>query len=289
MSRVKSELAAAALGKAIEVRLDADLGVNGPINVIELSASLGLEVRFVQANMDGMYVAGEKPAILLSSLRPPSRRNFTCGHELGHKIFGHAKCLDILMQSADGERAFIPDEFLAHSFSGHLLMPIVGLRKAFASRGWNPALPTPAQTFTVACSFGVGYETLIKHMAYALKMMSNSKAAALLNYSTSQVRREILGRLSKSPLIIADRRWALPTLDAEVGCEVLLPAGSEPQGDQLALVEDLPAGRLFKAERPGILPVACRVSGWAVTVRVSPHRFVGPLKHRHQEEVTPHE
>lgn len=283
MSKVKSELAAAALGKAIEVRLDADLGVTGPINVIELSASLGLEVRFVDDNMDGMYVAGEKPAILLSSLRPSARRNFTCGHELGHKIFGHAKCLDVLMESVDGDHTFIPDEFLAHSFSGHLLMPIVGLRKAFASRGWNPALPTPTQAFTVACSFGVGYETLIKHMAYALKMTSNSKAAALLNHSTAQVRREILGRASKSPLIVADYRWALSTLDAEVGCEVLLPAGSEAQGDQLTLVEDLPSGRLFKAERPGILPVACDVSGWAVTVRVSPQRFVGPLKHRHQE------
>lgn len=289
MIKVKRELAATALDKAIEVRLAADLGINGPINVLDLSASLGLAVRFFPTNMDGMYVAGEKPAILLSSVRPPARRNFTCGHELGHKVFGHAKCLNILMESVDDERKFIPEEFLAHSFSGHLLMPIIGLRKAFASRGWNPAMPTPAQVFTVACSFGVGYETLIKHMAYALKMMSSSKAAALLNYSTAQVRREILGRSSKSTLIVADGRWALPTLDAEVNCEVLLPAGSEAQGDQLKLVEDLSSGRLFKAERPGVLPVRCDGAGLAVMVRVAPQRFFGPLKHRYREDVNSHE
>lgn len=286
---MKRELATAALNKAIEVRLDADLGVNGPLNVIELASRMGLDVRFLPTNMEGLYVAGEKPAILLSSLRPPSRRNFTCGHELGHKIFGHAKCLDVLMQSVDGERTFIPDEFLAHSFSGHLLMPIVGLRKAFASRGWNPALSTPAQIFTVACSFAVGYETLIKHMAYALKMLNSSKASTLLSYSAPQVRREILGRSSKSPLIVADLRWALPTLDAEVGHELLLPAGSEPQGDKLIVVDDLPAGRLFKAGRPGVSQVECEEAGWSLTVRVAPHRYVGPLKHRYREDAVTHE
>lgn len=286
---MRRELATMALNKAIEVRLDADLGVNGPVNVIELAARLGLDVRFLRTNMDGLYVAGEKPAILLSSLRPLSRRNFTCGHELGHKIFGHAKCLDVLMQSLEGEVTFIPDEFLAHSFSGHLLMPIVGLRKAFASHGWNPALLTPAQAFTVACSFAVGYETLIKHMAYALKMISSSKAAALLRYSAPQVRREILGRSSKSPLIVADLRWALPTLDAEVGHEILLPAGSEPQGDKLILVDDLPAGRLFAAGRPGISQVECEAAGWALIVRVAPHRYMGPLKHRYREDAVIHE
>jgi NTP pyrophosphatase (non-canonical NTP hydrolase) len=58
----------------------------------------GLDVRFLPTNMEGLYVAGEKPVILLSSPRSLSRRNFTCGHELGHKIFGHAKCLDVLMR-----------------------------------------------------------------------------------------------------------------------------------------------------------------------------------------------
>jgi Zn-dependent peptidase ImmA (M78 family) len=285
MTNEKRKLAERALNKAIEVRLDANLGVNGPINVLDLCADLGLDVRFLAVNMDGMYVDNVKPAILLSSLRPQARRNYTCGHELGHKVFGHGMCMDVLMQNVDGSQSFIPEEFLAHSFSGHLLMPIIAVRKAFAIRGWHPSLPTPAQVFIVACSLGVGYETLIKHMAYALKVISNSKAASLLNYNTSQVRREILGYSSKSPLIVADLRWTLSTLDTEVGCDILLPVSAESRGDQITLVKDLSMGRLFKAERPGIVQVECKSDGWSVSIRVSPQQFVGPLKHRHMEDV----
>lgn len=35
-------------------------------------------------------------------------------------------------------------------------MPIIGLRRAFAVRGWAPETATPAQIFTIAGDFGVG-------------------------------------------------------------------------------------------------------------------------------------
>jgi len=39
--------------------------------------------------MEGMYYRGDPARIVIGARRPLSRRNFTCGHELGHHIFGH--------------------------------------------------------------------------------------------------------------------------------------------------------------------------------------------------------
>jgi hypothetical protein len=74
-----------------------------------------------------------------------------------------------------------------------------------------------------------------------------------------------------------------------VGHELLLPAGSEPQGDKLIFIADLPTGRLFKAGRPGVSQVECMEADWALTVRIAPHRYVGPLKHRYREDAVTHE
>jgi Zn-dependent peptidase ImmA (M78 family) len=234
--------------------------------------------------MEGMYYKEEKPLIFISALRPFPRRNFTCAHELGHHIFGHGLRVDELIEDSQKAKAFNPYEFLVNSFAGFLLMPALGVRKAFVDRGWNVACATPLQIFTIACYFGVGYETLIKHMTYALKMLDRTQASSLLKVKPKTIRQQILGYPSSEPLIIADEHWSIPTIDAEVGSQLLLPSTAEAANQTITFQEDRPNGRLFRANRPGIVRVYCRDTKWAVFVRVSRHKFVGLSQYRHLEE-----
>lgn len=280
----KQVLAQKAMLKSIEVRTQLGFGLNTPICIYDLCDKLKVKVRFVDISMEGMYVKGEEPTILLSSLRPLSRRNFTCAHELGHHIFEHGSTIDELKEGLDDFKTFSPDEFLVDTFAGFLFMPTLGVRKAFVSRGWNFASATPLQFFAIACSFGVGYETLIKHMAYTLKMISHAQASLLLKSSPKAIRKDVLGYTSTDPLIIADLQWSLPILDVEVGSNLLLPSTAESVKDTITIQEELPLGRLFRANRPGIVRVYCPDSNWAIFVRISRFQFAGLSQYRHFED-----
>jgi Zn-dependent peptidase ImmA (M78 family) len=279
----RQSLAQTAMQKSIEIRNKMGLALNTPICIYDLCDKLNVTVRFVDYNMEGMYVK-DRTLILLSALRPVPRRNFTCAHELGHHVFGHGTTVDELIEDLETPKIFQPNEFLVDSFAGFLLMPTLGIRKAFASRNWNSASATPQQIFTIACSFGVGYKTLIDHLTYSLKMLTAAQAKLLLKSKPKTIREEILGRSSTESLIIADEHWSLPIINAEVGSLLLLPSTAEAAKTTISLEEDSPKGRLFRANRPGIVRVCCPNTEWAVFVRISHYQFVGLSKYRHLEE-----
>lgn len=282
----KQELALQAMFKSAEVRKKAGIAPNQAICIYKLCDKLDITVRFVDnSSMEGIYLRGKKPTILLSALRPLPRRNFTCAHELGHHVFGHSATIDQLIENTEQSKMFQPEEFLANSFAGVLLMPKLAIRKAFTVRGWNPVSATPHQIFTIACAFGVGYETLISRMTYALKILHYSNAESLLKITPKKIRQEILGRPTTNSLIIADEHWSLPTIDIEVGNYLLLPNTAKSDRDIITFEENHSKGTLFLANRPGIVRVYCPDSKWAVFVRVSRHQFIGLSKFRHLEEV----
>lgn len=283
-SPTKRALATTALRKSIDVRTDQGLDLVSPLDVYALCERLRIQVRFADISMEGMYVRDQPPRIILSALRPLARRVYTCGHEIGHHVFGHGSTIDELREDLRVSPAFQPQEFLVQSFAGFLLMPTLGVRKAFTVRGWSAATATPAQLFTVACSFGVGFTTLVYHLAYGLEMIPGSRADLMQKVTLPSVRRELLGATGSGSLIITDRHWGLRTLDAEVGMQLLLPIGAEVEGDLLTRQMDLPNGRLFEAIKPGIARAWCETLGWNVFVRVSRRQYVGLSRYRHLED-----
>jgi Zn-dependent peptidase ImmA (M78 family) len=111
-------------------------------------------VRFNNINMEGKYQRGLPPRIHLSARRPLPRRTYNCAHELGHHVFGHGSSIDELREDAKSRPWEDPKELLADTFAGFILMPIIGLRRAFSVRRWAPVTAMPAQIFTIACEFG---------------------------------------------------------------------------------------------------------------------------------------
>ncbi|MBC8792135.1 MAG: Zn peptidase [Tagaea sp. CACIAM 22H2] len=275
-------LAIQAMQTAIATRAKAKLDQAGPICIYALCETLGVPVRFNNINMEGMYQRGVPSRIHISARRPLARRAYNCAHELGHHVFGHGSSIDELREDAKAQPWEDPKEFLADTFAGFTLMPVVGLRRAFLVRDWAPETATPEQMFTIACEFGVGYTTLLTHLSFGVNMLSRGRAAALQRVTPKALRMELLDAVTPEPLIIADRHRAVPTVDAEVKTLVLLPAGAKAAGTGLEFVRDVAAGRLFRAVKPGIMQAS--VDDWATFVRIAPEAYVGLAQYRHLEE-----
>ena len=281
-------LATQAIQAATETRAKAKLDQTSPICIYGLCETLSVTVRFNNINMEGMYQRGTPPRIHLSARRPLPRRAYNCAHELGHHVFGHGSSIDELREDAKSHPWEDPKEFLADTFAGFILMPIIGLRRAFSIRGWAPETATPQQIFTVACEFGVGYATLLTHLSAGVNLISRNRVSVLQRTSPKALRTEILGALTPEPLILADGYSAAPTLDTEVNTLLLLPQSTNVTGGGLAFERDLGSGRLFRAIKPGIFQA--KSNEWAVFVRIAPiqksepYGYIGLAQYRHLEE-----
>ena len=281
----RTQLAKQALEKSLEMREEYSYDFRSPLCVYDLSDCAGVKVQFVNdVSMEGVYAALAKPTILLSSLRPLTRRAFTCAHELGHHVFGHGSTIDELRDGFQSGMSSA-NEFLADTFAGFILMPAQGVKRAFSTRGLAATTATPEDIYTVASSFGVGYETIIGHLEYALKYIKAPCANIFRKLKLPQIRERILGFKTKEPLVIADRHHAFGTLDAEVGTLVLLPQGTATDSDHIEEVKDTPNGTVFRAIRLGLARVSLASVNWGIVVRVSRKEYAGLAKYRHLEEI----
>lgn len=279
----RQALATQALQAAVAMRAKAKLDQHSPICVYGLCDALGIRVRFNNINMEGMYQRGVPPRIHLSARRPLPRRTYNCAHELGHHALGHGSSIDELREDSKKHSWEEPKEFLADAFAGFLLMPVVGLRGAFTSRGWNADTASSAQMFTIACHFGVGYNTMLTHLSLGVRMLPWARVAALQRTEPKAIRAELIGAITPHPLLVADRHSIGGTLDAEVKMLLLLPARAEVAGNALMFERDTPNGRLFRATRPGIVQAIADGGSWSKFVRIAPEGYVGLANYRHLE------
>ena len=280
-----ADLAEDALDKAAEVREEAGLPFGTPVNVYDLCEKLSpqVRVRFANYSMEGCYHRSDRPLIEVSALRPLGRRTFNTAHELGHHVLGHPGMrLDEQIGEGKSDPATSPEEFAANAFAGFLLMPKIGVRRAFTARGWKASVARPEEVFAIACHFGVGYLTLVNHLAFSLKEITREGAGVLSKVGLPVIRRSLLGGQGSDRLWVADRHYSMPTLDTEVGTTLLLPAGSEPEFDHLRHDADIPLGRVFTPTRPGLIRVET-ADGWAVVVRVAKYQYSGWSTNRHLE------
>lgn len=277
-------LAHEAMVASINVRQTTNLGQVNPVCPYDVSTLLGVKVQFHEfSSMEGMYQRGRPPRIHVSALRPLPRKVYTCAHELGHHVFGHGSTVDELKQDDARSAPDSPNEILAEAFAAFLLMPTLGLRNAFNRRGWTLTSATPLQIFAIACEFGVGYSTLLTHLTYGIRELSQGREKILQRSSPKSIRAEVLGEITQTPLLFIDEHSKARTLDAEVGMRLLLPAGCQLAGDIAVFERNLPCGSLFRCTKPGISRATHPGSEWAAFVRVAREKYVGFAQYRHLE------
>ena len=245
-------MARQAIPAALRTRLSVGYGLDHAVCVYDLAEKLGVQVRFLDLpSMEGMYTSASSPTIIVSSLRPPGRRAFTCAHELGHHNRSDGVKIDELVEQWDKPR-FDPKEFAADCFAGVLLMPKMAVSRAFAIRGWNMEECTPEQAFMIAGYFGVGYTTLVHHLRSALQVLPDTRAQALLQVSPRKAQSLLLGWQTPQAVAVIDAHWTGRPVDVEVADLIFVRGGAQSEGACIEPSSDVEHGRLFQAARPGI-------------------------------------
>jgi hypothetical protein len=248
----------------------------------DVAEGLEVPVRLVAlASLEGMYSPSPRPTIFVSVERPPGRRRYTCGHELGHHVFGHGTRLDELADEAAD--AWRPEEFVAQRFAAALVMPKLAVDSAFARRHWSIPGATPDRLFVVAQELGVGFTTLIGHLEWTLKCLPRAAADAHRNVRVRSVRERLAGFTVPHDVVVVDQHWGRRTIDVDVGDIVLLPEGAEVDG-ACASVVATPRHHVL-ASAPGVGRVILDAGRSELLLRVSPRGFTGLARYRHLEEV----
>ena len=276
-------IARQAITAALRTRLSVGYRLDHAVCVYDLAEKLGLEVRFLDLpSMEGMYTSACGPTIIISSLRPPGRRAFTCAHELGHHNKGDGVQIDEFVEQWYKPR-FDPKEFAADCFAGALLMPKMAVSKAFAVRGWSMEKCTPEQIYMVSGYFGVGYATLVQHLRSALQVLPDTRASALLKVSPPKAQSLFLGWQTPDTVKVVDSHWTGRAIDVELGDLIFVRGGAQSEGVCIEPSSDVEHGRLFRAARPGIGRLEAGTA-WSAFVRVSRRDYVGRALYRHWEE-----
>jgi Zn-dependent peptidase ImmA (M78 family) len=272
----------AALSEAAKVRRELNINSFEPVNIFDVCRRLEVQVRFDEVNMEGVYVMkGGRPFIILSNLRPMSRRVFTCAHELGHHRFGHGDRVDGFTE--DNRTSDEEEEKLVDMFAGSLLMPSEAIRSQFVKRKWLIGEGGPVEFQTVASAFGVGYETLITHCSVS-RLIDPSHKAQLLKTKLHQILNSLVpSSATKTFFKIIDKDSRVTSTDMEVTSNIILPGDCIIEGNHLEVIKQTSVGMAYKAVRPGIVRVVFNNGGQSIFIRVQRLGYQGWADYRHLE------
>ena len=231
--------------------------------------------------LSGGMFAKEQNTILVPSDRPHGRRTFSAAHEMGHWAFGHGSQIDE-ENSLEGYNAR-PEEQIANQFAGHVLMMPAAIKYAAEKLELNLSTPSPFKIYEMACWFGVGYSTLVNHLQFGVRQLSDSNAVLLLRSEPQKIRQHFSPYLGTRHLVVATNLKPEMPLDLAVGDHALLPAEVDLPNDTLAFTKRTETGVLVEARRPGIALISGK-EGWTAAVRVMKKGFTGWAKYRHLED-----
>jgi Zn-dependent peptidase ImmA (M78 family) len=176
MTTDRKVLARQALVAALQLRQDKQKGLTDPVCPFDLALDLEIDLWFkALPSLEGMYSSSPKPAIIIGTERPGARQSYTCAHEIGHHVFGHGTKVDEIKTGANPDAPFDPEEFLAQSFAGFLLVPKLALDHACKKRRIKIQDIQPVDLYRLANYFGVGYTTLIRHLHYSLQCLTSKQ------------------------------------------------------------------------------------------------------------------
>ena len=280
----KTELARQAVRQAM--RLRARLGVEPTWSVcsLDLAIKMGLVVRLhALPSLEGMYSPGRKAVVLLGTDRPWGRIRHTCGHEVGHHMFGHGASVDEF--DGGGQRLWKPEEFMADRFATGLLMPKLAVTAAIKQRGWNAAKLSPEQAFVLAQAFGVGYTNFVSHLERTLKVVDPHTADWLRHSGKNlqRLRNAVGGFDIINDVFVVDEHWGARPVDIEIGDVAVVPEGALFIGRCVRFLRNpLPH---IKGVAVGEGRLELQAGCPAVRVRVCRRGFTGLAKYRHMEDV----
>jgi len=281
MSR-RRDLAIDALSKALKLRMRLGIPLTDSLSPIDAAEKIGIEVRFVDLpSMEGIYVAGEEPKILLSSLRPQGRKMFTCAHEIGHHMYGHGDKFDEIRTTGNklGRQHDNEQEFVADCFAAYFLMPKATIDHGLRVRELSYQNLDPVAVFTLSCWLGVGYHTLVTHLLVGLRAITRKTSDELSAVNPQDIRRQILNGTASTQVYMVDANWVGRAIDCEVNDVLVVPEDTTYESPRLKKQ----SASLIQAIEPGLDRLSLEKKKWSAFVRIAPQEYVGRSCFRFEE------
>lgn len=274
------EVYTSAIKKSTQIRLSLGYNLYQPLNIYDVCAKLGVEVQLVDINMEGLYITnGESPRILLSNLRPATRRVFTCAHELGHHLFNHGFKIDIITNESLFDTNI--EEKQVDTFAAHFLMPVLGINSEFIKRKITLETASELEYYKISSLFSVGYETLIQH-CYFNALITESKKNSLLKYTPAKILKQYyIKEYSKYSFKIIDEKGLFMPIDLEVDSLLIIPKLFDVDYNYLELFSENETENIYKTVKAGISNIYFENKG--CFIRIQPKNYTGYTEYRHLE------
>lgn len=259
-------LSQSAAKSALKYRRQIGLGLELPCDIYETVEKEGLELQFIDVpSLEGMCLRErEVTRICVTAHRPWGRQRFTAAHELGHYVLQHGSQIDEMIESRYEEAGIPDEEILADAFARFLLMPRPAVVRAFAATPFNAI-----SVYRASCWLGVGYESLVRHLAASLKLINPRHEKCLSDVVRQDLCRQMVGDATfKADVWPLDSSWNGRTIHAQVGDAVL---GID--ANQESMLSRIDPQRALIAT---VGKTRARLSaGGSVFIRASKRRFVG--------------
>lgn len=274
------EVYTSAIKKSSQLRLSLGYNLFQPLNIYDVCAKLGIEVQLVDINMEGLYISnGELPRILLSNLRPATRRVFTCAHELGHHLFNHGFKIDIITNESLFDTNI--EEKQVDTFAAHFLMPVLGINSEFIKRKITLENASELEYYKISSLFSVGYETLIQH-CYFNALITESKKNSLLKYTPAKILKQYyIKEYNKYSFKIIDEKGLFMPIDLEVDSLLIIPKSFDVDYNYLELFSENETENIYKTVKAGISNIYFENKG--CFIRIQPKNYTGYTEYRHLE------
>lgn len=275
------KIATVAYKGAIEVRERLGIHREDPLNIFDCASRLKVDVRFiVGGTFEGMYEK-DRRVIILPTDRPAGRRVFTCAHELAHWQYKHGSMLDdsTTVESYNDR----PEERLANMFAGYLLMFPPAVESARSALGINYVTCNAQEIFTLSSWFGVSYASMLGHLRWALRKISQDHYELLKRFTPKHIRSQILGGIVSPHLVVQNVLTPRIPIDLEVGDIAIFPPGITFDSRSLVEVGNQTNQTCVQAVSPGIALLRNETNSWAAVARVMRRGYTGRSIFRHLE------
>ena len=176
-----------------------------------------------------------------------------------------------------------PEERLANMFAGYVLMFPPAIEWARDVLGLNYETCSAREIYSLASCFGVSYTSLLGHLRWSLRKLSDARYSALKRIPPRVIREDLLqGRVSRHLVVRNQLPLKIP-FDLEDGDFALLPPDSITDSRSFVVIESNAQQTLVQAVKPGIALFGNKTSSWTAAARVMRRGFTGRAIFRNLE------
>lgn len=197
--------------EALSLRARFNLGDKLPVDIDSLILESGIIAVYTKMSeaFSGMCLkyTDQTNFILINSVMPLGRQNYTVAHELYHLFVQDPTTLKV--HSCDINSPESPIERRANSFASYFLMPTAGVLEMMEKLECNQKTINPAQIITMCDYFGVSYQAMLVRVNKILHLPNEQveklKAITPVKYACKyRLKREVFLIPERDNVIVGD-------------------------------------------------------------------------------------